>query len=419
VVTSLVDGGRLLDRLDQLASIGSGSGAGITRLAWSPEDREAQSLVGTWATAAGASLHIDPAGNLIAERPGSRGGAEPIVTGSHLDTVIGAGSLDGAYGVVAGIEVLACLAEQGLVLDHPLRVVAFSNEEGVVAPPFTGSRAISGGFVESELSSPGPDGRTLASRLLDAGLDPAAVSRARWSESVTAAIELHIEQGPVLDHAGVGIGAVTGITGQRRGSIRVTGHANHAGTTPMGARHDALVAAAQVVLGVQALATAGPADVATVGRLDTKPGVPNVVPGEVVLSVDVRTLDEAAGDLAIQRLRTHLAEIARATGTTIELDVSPPTRAVLTDPELRSMVIESAERRGLGCMELPSGAGHDAAHLARLGPMAMIFVPSIAGISHNAAETTPPEALVAGVQVLLDVIRRADNASGARTLQQA
>jgi len=418
-VTSLVDGGRLLDRLDQLASIGSGSGAGITRLAWSPEDREAQSLVGTWATAAGASLHIDPAGNLIAERPGSRGGAEPIVTGSHLDTVIGAGSLDGAYGVVAGIEVLACLAEQGLVLDHPLRVVAFSNEEGVVAPPFTGSRAISGGFVESELSTPGPDGRTLASRLLDAGIDPTAVSRARWSGSVAATIELHIEQGPVLDRAGVGIGAVTGITGQRRGSVRVTGQANHAGTTPMAARRDALVAAARVVLSVHDLATAGPADVATVGRLDTKPGVPNVVPGDVVLSVDIRALAEASGDSAIERLRTQLAEIARETETTIELDVSPPTRAVLTDPDLRSMVIESAERRGLGCIELPSGAGHDASHLASLGPMAMIFVPSIAGISHNAAETTPPEDLVAGAQVLLDVIRRADNTRADRTSKQA
>jgi len=418
-VTSLVDGGRLLDRLDQLASIGSGSGAGITRLAWSPEDREAQSLVGTWATAAGASLHIDPAGNLIAERPGSRGGAEPIVTGSHLDTVIGAGSLDGAYGVVAGIEVLACLAEQGLVLDHPLRVVAFSNEEGVVAPPFTGSRAISGGFVESELSTPGPDGRTLASRLLDAGIDPTAVSRARWSGSVAATIELHIEQGPVLDRAGVGIGAVTGITGQRRGSVRVTGQANHAGTTPMAARRDALVAAARVVLSVHDLATAGPADVATVGRLDTKPGVPNVVPGDVVLSVDIRALAEASGDSAIERLRTQLAEIARETETNIELDVSPPTRAVLTDPDLRSMVIESAERRGLGCIELPSGAGHDASHLASLGPMAMIFVPSIAGISHNAAETTPPEDLVAGAQVLLDVIRRADNTRADRTSKQA
>jgi len=418
-VTLLVDGARLLDRIDQLGSISSGTGGGITRLAWSPEDLRARSLVGTWAAAAGASLRVDPAGNLIAERPGSRAGAAPVVTGSHLDTVIGAGPLDGAYGVVAGIEVLACLAEQGLVLDHPLRVMAFSNEEGVVAPPFTGSRAISGGFVESELSTPGPDGRTLASRLLDAGIDPTAVSRARWSGSVAATIELHIEQGPVLDRAGVGIGAVTGITGQRRGSVRVTGQANHAGTTPMAARRDALVAAARVVLSVHDLATAGPADVATVGRLDTKPGVPNVVPGDVVLSVDIRALAEASGDSAIERLRTQLAEIARETETTIELDVSPPTRAVLTDPDLRSMVIESAERRGLGCIELPSGAGHDASHLASLGPMAMIFVPSIAGISHNAAETTPPEDLVAGAQVLLDVIRRADNTRADRTSKQA
>ncbi|HWG73799.1 MAG TPA: M20 family metallo-hydrolase [Acidimicrobiales bacterium] len=412
MVAPLVDGRRLLDRIEKLASIGGAIGAGITRLAWSADDRRARSLVERWATDARAVTHIDPAGNLIAERAGAVAGAAPVVAGSHLDTVIGAGHLDGAYGVVAGIEVLACLEEQGLVLEHPLRVVAFSNEEGVVAPPFTGSRAISGGFADSELSIRGPDGQTLAGRLLDAGLDPDAVLLARWAGPVAATVELHIEQGPVLDRAGVGIGAVTGITGQRRGGVRVTGQANHAGTTPMAARRDALAAAARTVISIQALATEGPADVATVGRLAVQPGVANVVPGEVVLSFDIRSIDETSGDSATEMLQKHLVEIAEATGTTIDLDISPPTRAVLTDPQLRSLVVGSAYRRGLGCIEIASGAGHDAAHLARLGPMAMIFVPSIDGVSHNPAEATAPQALIDGAQVLLDVIVGADKTVG-------
>jgi hydantoinase/carbamoylase family amidase len=407
VVTAAVDGARLLRRLDDLAQVGADAGA-VTRLAWSAEERQATELVAGWARQVGATVTVDAAGSLIAERPGT-GPGPALVTGSHLDTVVRGGTLDGAYGVVAGIEVLAALEETGTRLRHPVRVVAYVNEEGVMAPPFTGSRALVGAFNDDELGAIGPDGRTLADRLRQAGGDPAGLSGAVWRGPVAATVELHIEQGPVLDTAAIPIGVVTAITGQRRGVIRVKGAANHAGTTPMTHRRDALVAAAHIVLAVEALARAGPADVATVGRLEPRPNVGNVIAGEVELSFDVRAADDGDGDAALKELHERLAAIAAATATDVSLETLPATPAVTTDARLRAMIAAAAAARGLRSVELPSGAGHDTAHLARLGPVGMIFVPSTGGVSHQAAESTTPDALVLGAEILFDVLRRADD----------
>jgi hydantoinase/carbamoylase family amidase len=408
VVAPLVDGPRLLRRLEELAAIGADGPRGITRLAWSPEDRGAVRLVAEWAGEAGATVWTDDVGNLIAERAGSFTGARPLVTGSHLDTVVRAGPLDGAYGVVAGVEILAALESASVALRHPLRVVAYANEEGVVAPPFTGSRAIVGEVATTELASVGPDGLTLADRLRGAGCDPSGLAAAIWQTPVAATVELHIEQGPVLDLSGIGVGVVTAITAQRRGSITISGEANHAGTTPMEARRDALVAAADLVLAIERLGADGPANVATVGRLQAFPGVANVVPGRAEMSFDIRAIDDSRCAEAVARLRERATAIQTERGLSITIDELPPTPAVPTDEGLRGIIAAVAAASDLQTLEMASGAGHDCAHLARLGPVAMVFVPSVAGVSHNASETTPPDALLNGAAVLLGTLLRAD-----------
>jgi hydantoinase/carbamoylase family amidase len=369
---------------------------------------EATAMVREWAEQAGATVHLDGASNLIAEAPGTEPGLAPMVTGSHLDSVIDAGPLDGAYGVVAGIEVLAALAESGVRLRHPLRVVAYANEEGLLAVPFTGSRAIAGTIDPAELDRPGPDGVTLADRLLGFGADDRGALSARWDHPVAAVVELHVEQGPVLDRLGVTIGVVTAITGQQRGWITVAGSANHAGTTPMDMRRDALVAAAEAVLTVRDLALERITEVATVGRLEVAPNVGNVVPGSARLTFDIRSAERSRLDAAVKALETALAAIAEQTGTTITVELQPTTDPAPTDPALRGLITRIAGQRGLTSTEMLSGAGHDSAHLAALGPMAMIFVPSVGGVSHHPAETTTPDDLVAGASVLLDTILALD-----------
>lgn len=391
-----------------MAEAGASDGGGVTRLAWSPAMTEAAGLMREWAEQAGAHVRIDGAGNVIAEVPGAGAGLPPLVTGSHLDTVINGGALDGSYGVVAGVEVMSSLKEAGRRLDHPLRVVAFANEEGVVAPAFTGSRAIAGRVDGSELGFPGPDGITLADRLRQAGADPSGPTGVRWKSPVAATVELHVEQGPVLHRSGPVIGVVTAITGQQRGIITITGSANHAGTTPMGMRSDALVAAAESILALRDLALDGPAEVATAGRIEAFPNVGNVIAGRCRLSADIRAGDLRRIEAAVMALTGRLASIGEETGTTIALEVEPPTPPASTDPRLREIIRRSAAGRGLESMEMVSGAGHDCANLGDLGPIAMIFVPSVDGVSHHPSERTEPADLVAGASVLLDTLVAAD-----------
>jgi hydantoinase/carbamoylase family amidase len=401
-----IDGARLLAHIDAMAaSAPADDGAGVTRLAWSQAEGAGRALAAGWLAEAGVATATDAVGNLIATWDGTEAALAPIVTGSHLDTVVNGGALDGAYGALAGFEVVTALAEADVRLRHPLRAVAWANEEGVVAPPFTGSLAASG--VPIDVSAIGPDGRSLAERLRAAGGDPDGIGAAAW-DPIAAYLELHIEQGPVLHAADGTIGVVTGITGLRRGTITVTGRANHAGTTPMHLRCDALVASLPVVAAVKALATDGPADAATVGSLVVSPGNANVVPGEVVLTYDIRGLDDARSAEAVALLTARLEGIATETGAQIALSPTYSSQAVLTDPRLRDVIDEAAGGLGFPTAELPSGAGHDAQHMAALGPIGMIFVPSIGGVSHSPAETTAPSDLVAGAETLLSAILIAD-----------
>jgi hydantoinase/carbamoylase family amidase len=401
----VIDGSLLLDHLDELSACGRTPGGGVTRLAWSVEDVAARGMVTGWLGGTGVRARLDAAGNLIAELPGQQAGLAPLAIGSHLDTVVDGGRLDGAYGTVAAFEIIAALAACGERLRHPLRAVAWANEEGVTAPPFTGSRAAAG--MPVDLEAVGPDGRRLRERIAQAGGDPACFAGAAW-DSLAGYLELHIEQGPVLDRLAVPIGVVTGITGTRWGWVRFEGQANHAGTTPMHLRADALVAAAHAVLAVERLATDGPASVATAGVVQAHPGNANVVAGRSAVSFDVRSMDEAALDAAVSRLRSEVDRIASLTGTTAALATVSSAAAVQCHPALRSAVSEACASLGQASMVLASGAGHDAQHLARLGPVGMIFVPSLGGISHHPAERTNPGHLIAGADVLLAAVRLAD-----------
>jgi hydantoinase/carbamoylase family amidase len=401
-----IDAARLLERIRALAdSAPAVNGPGVTRLAWSPADLRGRDLLAAAVESVGVFTTTDAIGNVMAEWPGTDPTLTPIVMGSHIDTVVEAGALDGAYGTVAAFEIIAALSEAGEHLRHPVRAVAWVNEEGVVAPPFTGSMVATGDGLD--LESTGPDDVTLGDRIRAAGGDPDRIAEAVWSP-IAGYLELHIEQGPVLDDLGVTIGVVTGITGGRRGSVSITGRANHAGTTPMHLRNDALLAALPIVKAIEELATDGPADVATVGSLVVHPGVGNVVPGRVVLSYDIRSIDDSACDAAMAALRAHVASVAESTSTTVSLSRRSSSNAVRTDPLLQALVAEAAAGLGLSTMELASGAGHDAQHLAGFAPTAMIFVPSSGGVSHQATETTPPQALAAGAETLLAVLRLAD-----------
>ncbi len=401
-----IDGRRLLARIDAMAASAPAEGStGVTRLAWTPVERAGRDLATGWLADAGVATETDAAGNLVATWDGTEPGLAPIVTGSHLDTVVEGGALDGAYGTLAGFEVVTALAGAGVHLRHPVKAVAWANEEGVVAPPFTGSLAAAGAPID--VRAIGPDGATLGDRMRAGGGDPDRIAGATW-DPIAAYIELHIEQGPILDAAGGTVGVVTGITGLLRGTITVTGRANHAGTTPMHLRHDALIAAVPFVTAVADLATTGPADAATVGSLVVRPGNANVVPGQVVLTYDIRSIDDARSADALALLTTKVKGIAEETGTEIALSPTSSSRAVLTDPVLRSVIHEAAAVHELTTAELASGAGHDAQHVAALGPMGMIFVPSIGGVSHNPAEATASEHLVAGAETLLTAILIAD-----------
>jgi N-carbamoyl-L-amino-acid hydrolase len=405
-----VDGKRLLARLDELALIGADPAGGVTRLAYSTEDVRARDLVAEWMLESGLRVHVDPAGNLLGRSRGTGGMRAVLVLGSHLDSVVGGGRLDGPAGVVAAVEAAAAVRDAGTLLRHDLAIAAFSNEEGARGTHgMVGSKAVAGLLGEADLARPDNEGVPLAERISAAGGDPDRIGDAAWvAADIAGFLELHIEQGPVLEAAGTRIGVVTAVTGQAKVEAVITGAANHAGTTPMARRRDAAVAAAHLVLEVQRLAVGGHLRAATTGVLRAGPGVSNVIPGEAVLGIDLRDTDHGRITAAIERLGEAALDIAGRTGTTIELRPGAVTTQVGTDPWLASCVGTAANTLGAPWQYLPSGAGHDAQIMAHLGPMAMIFVPSIGGVSHAPAEASNPEDLVLGADVLLHALLAAD-----------
>jgi N-carbamoyl-L-amino-acid hydrolase len=395
-----VDSGRLNRRIIELAEIGRTADGGVHRPAYGSDDVRAREIVIGWMKQAGLDVRMDAAANIIGRREGSEAGRPALVLGSHLDTVPAGGRFDGAAGVLAAIECLQTIAESGPALRHPIEVVVFTDEEGGTA----GSAAMIGELSARALSSDGFIGKTVAEGIAFLGGDPSRLAEAvRRPDSIAAYLELHIEQGGALDAAGIRIGVVEGIVGIRRWTVTVQGMANHAGTTPMGARRDALVAAARFILDVRrvVMSVAG-RQVGTVGKIQAEPGAPNVIPGRVTMILELRDLDERVIQSLFDRICEAAMRAGDETGTAFTFaplgDAAPPA---LMNARIREAIAAAAESLGLSRMAFPSGAGHDAQNMARLAPAGMIFVPCRGGISHSPREFTSIEDIAAGADVLL------------------
>ncbi len=409
-VTSIltVNGDRLNHHINRLAKIGHQPSGCIRRLAFTPEDLQARYLVQQWMAESGMTVRTDAAGNLMGTYAGTIAGAPALATGSHLDTVPTGGRFDGALGVVAGIEVVRTLRENNLRLNHPIEVIVFTDEESTMI----GSQAIAGTALlnSPDRYQPKPgDSIQDCLEIIGGNWDELATAK-RNSSDLAAFIELHVEQGAVLEKTANQIGIVQGVVGIRRKVITIVGQENHAGTTPMDGRQDALVAAAQVILTVRNLARRMPSNpVATVGYLTVSPNSVNSVAGNVDLTVDMRDLSKACLDDMVEQLKEDLKFIAADTHTQIKM---APLLCVEPTPaadHLQTTIASVCQRLGLSYHHLPSRAGHDALEIGRITDMGMIFVPSRAGVSHSEAEYTSPEQCTQGANTLLHTLLDLDN----------
>jgi len=402
----LVNGDRLNRSITQLAEIGKLPGGGVSRLAFTPEDLLARQLVQSWMVDAGMTVRIDAAGNIIGTYAGQREGASALATGSHIDTVPVAGRYDGVLGVLAGIEVVRVLHENAIRLAHPIEVIVFTDEECSVI----GCKAMAGNVVNDPEYYRRNDGTPIQTCLERIGGNWSKLTTAqRDAGEIAAFVELHVEQGGVLESTGAEIGVVKGIVGQYRFAVTVTGRPNHAGTTPMTMRKDALVAASQVVLAVNKLGIDTPGEqVATVGYFNVSPNAVNIVPARVDLKIDLRDLSQSHLDDLVEQMRQQFAQIAAATQTEIVMTQALHVLPTLADPKIQDAIAQVCQKLSLSYCHLPSRAGHDAQEIGRFADMGMIFVPSLAGISHAEDEYTSPEQCTQGANVLLQTFLQLD-----------
>ncbi len=398
-----IDADRLFDRIHELGAIGALPDGGVGRLALTDADRQARDLLVDWMWALGLEVEIDAIGNILGWREGSELEA-PIMTGSHIDSVRAGGRLDGAYGVLAGLEVVACLNDHHLTTRLPLVVAAFTNEEGArFQPDMLGSLVHVGGMsLADALDTRDAAGARLGAELARigyaGGASPGAIRPAAF-------VELHIEQGPILEAEGITIGAVEGVQGISWREYLFAGQANHAGTTPMRLRRDAGLAAARLAVAVREIVgEIGGDQVGTIGEIELTPNVINVVPGRARMTVDLRNTDEDLLRKAEARVAVAVEGIARAEGVGLETRELARFEPVVFDAGLVARIEDAAQARGHSHRRMASGAGHDAQMLARIAPAAMIFVPSVGGISHNPAEHTDAPDLEAGANLLLDMM---------------
>jgi len=401
--TLQINGQRLIDSLFALGECGALEGGGVCRLAATAEDKAGRDFVVARMQALGLDISIDAIGNVTGVYAGEE--ALPMVMmGSHIDTVGTGGLYDGNYGVMAGLEVITTLQEAGIRPRRPLAVTFFTNEEGVrFQPDMMGSVVFAGEYpLETALAAKDRDGITLDEALQAIGYKGV---RRPGDMSVDSYVELHIEQGPILDKEGTDIGVVTGVQGISWQELTLTGVSNHAGTTPMSMRHDAGLAAARIAVFARELALSlGGNQVATVGHISLKPNLINVIPNRVVMTVDLRNTDNAILKLAEQRLADFIATTAQDEGVGITSRSLVRFNPVIFADDIVNAVEDEAQRQGLSFRRLPSGAGHDAQFMASVCPAGMIFVPCVDGISHNINEHSAPKDLIAGANVLLQVV---------------
>lgn len=404
-----VNGQRLNGHLKELGRFGANPQGGVSRVAYSDFDKQGREYVMGLMRAARLEPKIDTAGNIIARRPGTVATLKPIMFGSHVDSVPEGGNYDGTVGSLGAIEVAQTLIEQNVTTRHPLEIVIFQNEEGGTV----GSRALIGELTDHDLGLTARSGKTLRDGIAFLGGNVSQLADVlRKPGDVAAYVELHIEQGGNLEREKLDIGVVEGIVGIGWWDVTIEGFANHAGTTPMNGRRDAMLAAARFTDMVNRVVTAESGrQVGTVGRISALPGAPNVIPGKVVCSLELRDLDNAKIERLYGAIRAEAGKIAAATGTTFAYASTHDSKSALTDPRIQKIVEASAGEVKLTSRYLPSGAGHDAQHMARICPSGMIFIPSKDGISHAPQEFSTPGDITNGANVLLRTVLALDSAS--------
>jgi N-carbamoyl-L-amino-acid hydrolase len=411
-----VDAVALRQRIEALSLFGRPSGGtfsdGVSRVAFSDADVAGRRYTIDLMRAAGLDPRVDPAGNIFGRRAGTDASLPPILFGSHIDSVPNGGNFDGDLGSLAALGTLEALAAAKVLTRHPLEMVVWSAEEGVAfSRGLNGSRIVAGDVKPSDMDQTW-NGMTRADAIRKIGGDPGRVMEAiRANGAHHCYLELHIEQGGTLEREGIPVGVVEGIVAIDRHEVTITGFANHAGTTPMPDRQDALLAASYLTIAVRQIISAEPGrQVGTVGRLDVTPNAPNVIPGIVRLTIELRDLSAEKLTLLGERVRMRAAEIARDTKTSIEFTASSHNAPANAAVEVQRAIERSAGQLGLASQRLPSGAGHDAQMMAQLSPMGMIFVPSVRGISHSPLELTRWDDCARGADVLLGTVLEMDRA---------
>ena len=400
-----VNGARLNGWLARFDSIGR-TPTGINRVGYSDADLAGRAFTMELYRDAGLTPRIDTAGNIIARLAGTDASLKPILIGSHVDSVTDGGNYDGPVGTFSAIEVARTLREQNVRLRHPVDVVTWSNEEGGTI----GSKSAVGMISATDLDVVARSGKTRREGIRFVGGDPDRLGDALLKKGdIACYMELHIEQGGILEQKGLNIGVVEGIVGLRWFEVTITGFSNHAGTTPMDQRQDAMLAAAKFTVAVNDAVRGVPGrTVATVGRVVVTPNTTNVIPGQVVLTVDLRDLDQAKIEHFTTRFEQLARDIGAATNTKFSFVRTVDSTPAISDPAVMSWIDSAAGSLGLTRQRMPSGAGHDAQEVAHIAPMAMIFIPSVGGISHSPREFSKPEDIANGANVLLNAVINAD-----------
>ncbi|MCP8967670.1 allantoate amidohydrolase [Ectobacillus ponti] len=403
-----IDAKRICARLEQLSAC-SATAVGVTRLPFTKESAEAEQLVEQWMAAAGMAVRKDSLNNLIGRYEGRNPSAPVLLIGSHLDSVIEAGKYDGTLGVLTGIEVVQALRDAGIVPENPIEVIGFCDEEGVrFHSTFLGSKAVAGLFTDSDLARTDEQGISVAEALRQAGIEnPYEYQSARRRpEELLAYLELHMEQGPVLECEQQPVGVVTGIAGATRFSFEITGKSGHAGTVPVSIRQDALLGASELISFIEKQALLHEPLVATVGKLTVHPGASNVIPGRVSGTLDIRDLHVERKEQAIQAILGEAERMAAARGLQICFEQVMEVSPVYCDEKLMAILAASIQERGGPVIQMVSGAGHDAMAMAHVTDVAMIFVRCLDGLSHHPDEFVAEEDIGAGAEVLLSAVTK-------------
>jgi beta-ureidopropionase / N-carbamoyl-L-amino-acid hydrolase len=406
VASELTFGPRILELADRLA-VHSELPAALACTYLTPAHRATAQELAQWMRGAGMAVEIDGVANVVGRYAGSAPSPKTLLVGSHYDTVVDAGKYDGRLGILTGLAVIEHLNRAGRRLPFAIELIAFSEEEGLRhSASYIGSTAVAGSFDGALLTRRDEGGISLAEAIAKSGFDPRAIpSLARRREDLAGYLEVHIEQGPVLLEEGLPLGVVTAIAGGCRFVVTVTGQAGHAGTVPMGLRHDAAAAAAELILAVERRCGGVPTLVGTVGKLQVPGGATNVIPGRCELSLDIRAADDATRDAAVADVRAEIAAIAQRRGVTIDVRETQSTRAVACSPRMQALFAQAIGRLGIKPRFLPSGAGHDAVNFGPITEIGMLFVRcGNGGVSHSPRETITAEDADLGARVLLDVL---------------